>query len=62
MLDLLDFVYTEDGAQGVPDLRRMVLVYVAAKMTDMRESERLRDMMREVRGMSADFLEALLGA
>lgn len=60
ILDLLDYVYMENGVEGVPELRQMVLLYVAAKLADIKQNDRFKRKLREVGDLGTDLLEALL--
>ena len=61
LLDLLYYVYTEDGVQGVSKLKEMVLLYVAAHVGTVRKDERFRLMMNELPQLGADMVYTLPG-
>ena len=59
MLDLVEFVYTEDGVQGVPKLREMIFRYVAAKIGILRQDERMKLVMEKNAQLGADLVYAM---
>ena len=61
VLDLVDFVYTEEGVQGVPKLKDIVLSYIAAKLGICRQDERLKSIMEKHWQLGADLVYTLSG-
>ena len=56
ILDLLYYVYNEDGADDVPEIRELTLLFVVARMTVLREDERLKLIIIENGQLGADLV------
>ena len=55
-LDLLQYVYTGSDVDSVPQLRKMVLAYAAAKMNLLAEDKRFRSLMQDVAKIGTDLV------
>lgn len=56
ILDLLQYVYTEDGVSGVPKMKEIVLAYTAAKADIIRQDDRFKLMMHDIGEIGADLV------
>ena len=54
VLDLVYYVYTEEGMDGVPEVRSTIILHVAAKIKELRGDPRLRLMMMELSALGTD--------
>lgn len=59
VLDLVYFVYTEDGVQRVADLQDVVLLYVTANIRIFRQDDRFRLMIEEIGQLGVDLVYKL---
>ena len=55
-LDLLQYVYISPDIQSVPQLRKMVVAYAAARMNILRQDEHFRTLMQEIAEIGADLV------
>ena len=59
ILDLLYYVYNEDGVDDVLELREMTLLFAVAKIATLQQDERLKLMMIENGQLGADLVYEL---
>ena len=56
ILDLVEYVYLEEGVQGIPQLKEIVLFFTAAKLNVLRQDPRFRCMLEAIGSLGADIV------
>ena len=56
VLNLVEYVYLEEGVQGIPELREIVLLFTTAKLNVLRQDPRFRCMLEAIGTLGADIV------
>ncbi|CAF9917527.1 MAG: hypothetical protein GOMPHAMPRED_001293 [Gomphillus americanus] len=59
VLDLVEYVYSEEGVQGIPELKEIVLLFTTAKLNVLQKDPRLRLMLEANGTLGADVIHEI---